>query len=178
MTYTLSRTERWNRAALIGATVVVWLIAAWLLADTLAINYAHLRSTLSTARPIWTSGMLLPVWLIVIVLIAAPVLVWHLLLALTLRLHIDQHGLNVSRIGKNQLYRWDQVIAVVPASGQYSDDVAVVIRTAAQADAAAQSFQRVKLDQGIADRDTLIEQIRERIYFHAATTSELASSNP
>lgn len=171
MTYRLSRTGRWNILALIMGTLVVWLFAGWLLADTLGITYAHLATSWRKAYPTWTVGQKVPAFLLLALLIGAPVLLWNLLTEFAARYTVDDDGLHFRSLGLNTQYKWEH-IKQIKSGVQITDEpprIDVLLHETAPRPSVWAHWlhrghtRRVPIYGNVANRDELLATIKEKM---------------
>ena len=170
LTYRLSTSGRWLLLSFVAATLLVWLFALWLLADTLGISYANLAETWQAARPKWTSGQLVPAWLLASLAIAAPLLVWHLLGEWSARYTLEEDGLRFRALGVNLLQPWDRIrgIRTINERGEEHPRIDILVDEPARTGLGRRFFRRlapgrIPIYGLVANREALVAAIQEKI---------------
>ncbi len=195
MTYHLSRTGRWHLLALMAATMMVWGFAGWLLTDTLDLNVQQYINafggsaecvTLSESHAVLspgetecsdappaakTTGQLTTAFLLLTVLIGAPLLVWNMLSEYTAGYTVDENGLRFRSLGLTMVYPWEQVqrLKVSPERSDSSPRIDVILHESAQRPSRWQRWlhrsavQQVPIYGNVANREALLATINEAI---------------
>ena len=194
MTYHLSRSGRWHVLALMAATLMVWGFAGWLLSDTLGLNLQQFIAELR-GRPACvaleaqaalnpgevacvgeppaarTSGQLATAFLLLTVLVGAPLLVWNLLTELTASYTVDENGLRFRSLGLTMVYPRDQLqrLKVSPERSDSAPRIDVILHKTAPCPARWQRWlhrsaaQRVPIYGNVANREALLATIKQLI---------------
>jgi hypothetical protein len=170
MTYRLSPSGRWLLLSFVAATLLVWLFALWLLADTLGLSYANLAETWRTASPKWTTGQRVPAYLLAALCIAAPLLVWHLLGEWSARYTLEDDGLRFRALGVNLLQPWDQIrgIRTINERGEDHPRIDILVDEPAGLALGRRFFHRltpgrIPIYGLVANREALVAAIQEKI---------------
>lgn len=112
MTYTISRSGKLNLLLIMLATLVVWLFAAWLLADTLQFKWTEFATTFKPQRwsagqpDSWSDGQKTTAYFLLVVLFGAPFVVWDVLTEWFASYMIDEHGVQFTTLGLRQHHAW------------------------------------------------------------------------
>jgi hypothetical protein len=178
--YRLDATGRRVTLLLMLGALVVWLFAVWKLPDLLStenvrVSYLHLSSTLAAAI---TDGLgvsrIVPALLFVVLVVAAPLLIWNLLEEWSTSYTVRDDGLLYDTVqGISVLYPWTAIKSVRRADPEARspdhevivDDVGVcqigspLLRWLHQ-----QAFGRMRIPvyARVAERDELIAEIVTR----------------
>ncbi len=186
-TYWLAPAGRRTALVLMAAAAVLWLTAAWLLADTLKINYLRLSSTLGPLvratfdRPAdpqayagLTAAQAVPAFLMLVLLCGLPLMVWNLLEEWATSYTLTDEGLWYRTLRAVAIfYPWSAIHGlrrVDPEADEPVDEL-IVDRTAV-ADIRnplvrvlhqlAFGRSRVPIYAGVDARDELLDEIRRR----------------
>ncbi len=174
-TYRLNNTGR--RAALLLAigSFVVWSFALWKLADVLNINYVSLPSTLraSVAAGL-NASQIVPAVLLIVLIIAAPLLVWNVVEEWSTTYTVRDDGLLYNTVqGISVLYPWSEIKGlrqVDPEADESVHDLIVDQSGICQINSRVlrwlhrQAFgqSRVPIYAHVVDRDELLNEIVTR----------------
>jgi hypothetical protein len=179
-TYRLDTTGRRATLLLMLGALVVWLFALWKLPDTLStehvrVSYLRLPGTLSAAL---TDGLgvsqILPALLFVVLIVAAPFLIWNLLEEWSTTYLVREDGLVYDTVqGISVLYPWTAIKALrlvdpeaeSPVHELIVDDAGICqIRSRILRWLHRQAFgrTRVPIYAHVTDRDELIAEIVAR----------------
>lgn len=115
-TYCLNSTGRWATALLALGALLVWIFALWKLPDVLSspgaqVSYLHLPSTLGAAiQQGLRVSQIVPALLLVVLIVAAPLLLWNLLEEWSTRYIVREDGLVYDTVqGISVLYPWTSI---------------------------------------------------------------------
>ena len=110
-TYRLDTTGRRIAFSLALGALIVWLFAIWKLADVLKISYLHLPSTVRAAvNAGLTVSQIVPALLLIVLIVAAPLLIWNLLEEWSTTYEIAEDGLIYDTVqGISVLYPWTSI---------------------------------------------------------------------
>ncbi|HYF64841.1 MAG TPA: hypothetical protein VD886_18595 [Herpetosiphonaceae bacterium] len=170
MTYRLTTSGRWLLLSFVAATLLVWLFAVWLFADTLGLSFANLAESWRAARPKWTSGQLVPAWLLATLAIAAPLLVWHLLGEWSASYTLEDDGLRFRALGVNLLQPWGRIrgIRTINERGEDQARIDILVDEPARPTLRRRFFHRlapgrIPIYGLVANREALVAAIQEKI---------------
>lgn len=110
-TYQLSTTGRRIALLLALGASVVWVFALWKLADILDISYLRLPSTLRTViEQGLTANQIVPAILLLVLIIAAPLLMWNVIEEWSTTYTVRDDGLLYDTVqGISVLYPWTAI---------------------------------------------------------------------
>lgn len=118
-TYRLNLTGRRVVALLALGALIIWLFAVWKLPDilssgTVRFSYLHLPSTLSAiVQGGLTVSQIVPALLLIVLIVAIPLLLWHLIEEWFTTYAVREDGLLYDTIqGISVLYPWDAIKGV------------------------------------------------------------------
>lgn len=168
---------RGRRATLLIAlgALIVWLFALWKLPDVLGLSYSNLPGTFRTA---WEQGFtvsqIVPALLLIVLIIAAPLLVWNLAEEWSTTYTVREDGLLYDTVqGITVLYPWATIKGVRLVDPEEREPVHEVIvdqdgicqiRSRILRWLHQQAFgrTRVPIYAQVVDRDELLYEIRAR----------------
>lgn len=170
MTYRLSITGRWLIVSFMVATLLVGLFALWLLLDTLSLSVGSLAESWRKAAPTWTAGQKVPAYLLVALLVAAPLLLWNLGRELAVRYHVDADGVRFRSLGLDVYQPWAQIVGLrtINERGDQPPRIDVLMIESTRPGLGRWIFHRHTLGRipiygYVANREALVATIQEQI---------------
>ncbi|GAB4214765.1 MAG: hypothetical protein OHK0022_53780 [Roseiflexaceae bacterium] len=188
-TYRLSSSGRRTALILMVSALIIWAFAIWTLRSTLgstddpALGFGEaLRINLDRGL---TIGQIVPALLMVVLIIAAPLVVWNTLEEWDAAYTLTDEGLHFRSLGIALTYPWSGITALRRADADadepvdellLAEDYTRAIRNPLLRFLHRQAFGRDKLTiyAGIERRDELLAAIRARATLAEATPTEPA----
>ncbi len=174
-TYRLSTTGRRIALLLALGGGVVWLFAVWKLADVLGISYLHLPSTLqAVVEGGLTASQIVPAVLLLVLIIAAPLLVWNVVEEWSTSYTVRDDGLLYDTVqGISVLYPWHAIKGLRRVDPEADEPVHELIvdqagicqinsRVLRWLHRQAFGRSRVPIYAHVVDRDQLLDEIVAR----------------
>lgn len=185
-TYRLTRQGRSLAITLLIGAIVLWITALWMLGNTLNLNLRRLPDSLYTVLDATLKGQLanepykgltvnqlVPAALLLVLVIAAPLMVWNVCEEWFTRYTVTDQGLLYQTIGRIKvLYRWEAIHGIRPVDPQADEPVDELIvdrdgilqirsRLLRTLHRLAFGRGRVPIYAGVEDRDELLARISE-----------------
>ena len=126
-TYRLTAAGRRLTLTLMAGAVLLWIFAVWMLPTTLGISYRDLSTTLGAAvQRGFGAAQLIPAGILIVMLVAAPLLLWSLWEEWSTSYTVGDDGLTYrTRAGIELHYPWTAIHEV--RAGESEDSVVEVI---------------------------------------------------
>ncbi len=174
--YRLSASGRTTTIILLIGALIIWAFALWTFRSTLEISYnpllfwSTLRDSIDNGLSV---GQIIPALLMLVLIIAAPLVIWNVLEEWAATYTATDTGLRFVSMGVDLLYPW-QAISAIRRVDEDSDepmdelllnqDCTVQVKNPVLRFLHAQAYGRMKLPiyAGLQDRDELLAEIRHR----------------
>ncbi|NJK79933.1 MAG: hypothetical protein HC893_02130 [Chloroflexaceae bacterium] len=191
-TYQLSATGRRMALVLLLAALAIWAFALWSFRSTLSLDYNPLNLWPSLQASIaagLTVSQIVPALLMLVLIVATPLVIWNLLEEWAASYTPTEEGLRFSSLGVDLVYPWvgiqairrvdddsndpmDELILAEDYTGQITNPLLRFLH--------GQAYGRrtLPLYAGLADRDELLETIRQYTGLAAVPAAELAPADP
>jgi hypothetical protein len=175
-TYRISPSGRRTALILLIGALIIWAFALWTFRTTLDISYNPLEFWGSLRRKIdagLSIGQIVPALLMLVLIIATPLVVWNILEEWAAAYTLAEDGLHFSSLGVALTYPWSGMSAIRRVDEDSDEPVDEVvlkedftrqIRNPILRFLHGQAYGRTKLPlyAGLADRDELLDEIRQR----------------
>jgi hypothetical protein len=174
--YRLSSAGRRITLILLVGAVLIWAFALWSFSRTLGISYNPLQFWPSLSASIeqgLTIGQIVPALLMLVLIVATPLLIWNLLEEWDAAYTPGDDGLRFTSLGVDVTYPWSSIAAVRLVDDDAHEPLDEVLLTADHTEQIrnpllrflhGQSYgrQRLPIYSGLADREDVLETIRQR----------------
>ena len=184
-TYRLSPAGRRTALILLIGALIIWAFALWTFRTTLGISYNPIEFWGTLRRQVdagLSIGQIVPALLMLVLIIATPLVVWNILEEWAAAYTPAEEGLRFTSLGLDLTYPWAGISAVKRVDEDSDEPVDEVvlkedytcqIRNPVLRFLHGQAYGRTKLPlyAGLADRDELLEEIRQRAGLDAPAPS-------
>lgn len=184
-TYRLSPAGRRTALILLIGALIIWAFALWTFRTTLGISYnpiefwGTLRQQIDAGLSI---GQIVPALLMLVLIIATPLVVWNILEEWAAAYTPAEEGLRFTSLGLDLTYPWAGISAIKRVDEDSDEPVDEVVLKEDYTRQIGnpvlrflhgQAYGRTKLPlyAGLADRDELLEAIRQRAGLDAPAPS-------
>jgi hypothetical protein len=175
-TYRISPSGRRTALILLIGALIIWAFALWTFRTTLEISYNPLEFWGSLRRKIdagLSIGQIVPALLMLVLIIATPLVVWNILEEWAAAYTPAEDGLRFASLGVALTYPWSGMSAIRRVDEDSDEPVDEIvlredytrqIRNPILRFLHGQAYGRTKLPlyAGLADRDELLDEIRQR----------------
>jgi hypothetical protein len=175
-TYRISPSGRRTALILLIGALIIWAFALWTFRTTLDISYNPLEFWGSLRRKIdagLSIGQIVPALLMLVLIIATPLVIWNILEEWAAAYTPAEDGLRFTSLGVALTYPWSGMSAIRRVDEDSDEPVDEVvlkedftrqIRNPILRFLHGQAYGRSKLPlyAGLADRDELLDEIRQR----------------
>lgn len=176
-TYRLSARGRQTTILLLIGALAIWGFALWSFRDTLQLSYDprlfldSLNTTIQKGLPV---SKLIPAFLMLVLIIATPLLIWNLLEEWAARYTPTNEGLHFSSLGISLTYPWDAIQAIRRVDDDADEPIDEILITGQHAHQIPNPFLRflhqqaygrnkLPLYPGIESREELLAEIEQRM---------------
>lgn len=179
MQFRQSRSGRQTALLLLVGALVLWVFALWMFGSTLELSLHHLVSSVNEllARKL-SFARAVPAFLMLVLIIASPLLIWNILVEWAASYEISDAGLHFRSLGVSLLVPWHEIstVRIDTVGNEPSAEALVAGDPLSQLDSrllralyrSALGRCRLPIYSGIQDRETLIAEIERRTGMHAA----------
>jgi hypothetical protein len=175
-TYRISPSGRRTALILLIGALIIWAFALWTFRTTLDISYNPLEFWGSLRRKIdagLSIGQIVPALLMLVLIIATPLVIWNILEEWAAAYTPAEDGLRFTSLGVALTYPWSGMSAIRRVDEDsvepvdevvLKEDFSRQIRNPILRFLHGQAYGRSKLPlyAGLADRDELLDEIRQR----------------
>lgn len=190
--YNLSSSGRRTALVLLIGALIIWAFALWVFQTTLGISYSpvafwgSLRASIEKGL---TISQIVPALLMLVLIVATPLVIWNLLEEWAASYTPADDGLHFASLGLALTYPWDGIAAIQrlePDADEPADELVLKqdftgqIRNPVLRWLHAQAYGRLRLPiyAGLAERDELLAEIRQRTGLSAEPAYEAPTLEP